>query len=169
MFCISFILLCWMFWDKHLSTCEKRIYKISPKIKILKIFLFHKTYIILYYILYVGAKSEAIRLGLTRAHNLFVLWAWVSYFGLFTTQRLNEITSSSGSFYSLSFPYFFMNLSTTTFSSSNFSYLWSKISGETMITCIVNAMGGLMSLIVSGCLGGNGVWWEWLWKWFPLQ
>ena len=38
-----------------------------------------------------------------------------------------------------------------------------------MITSMVSAMGGPISLIVSGCLGGSRVWREWLWKWFPLS
>jgi len=59
-------------------------------------------------IVVVRVKNKAIRLGLTQTHNLFVLWAWVSYFGSFSVQRLNKITSSSGSFYSLSFPNFFV-------------------------------------------------------------
>ena len=80
----------------------------------------HKIIIIL-----VRAKNEAIVLGLNQTHNLFVLWAWVSYFGLFSAQRLHKITSSSGSFYSLSFPNFFVNLPTKKkpFSSFNFLYL----------------------------------------------
>ena len=32
----------------------------------------------------VRAKNEAVELGLTWAHNLFILWAGVSYFGLFS-------------------------------------------------------------------------------------
>ena len=38
-----------------------------------------------------------------------------------------------------------------------------------MITFMVSAMGGPMSLIVSGWLGGNGTRREWPWNWFPLQ
>ena len=37
-----------------------------------------------------------------------------------------------------------------------------------MITFMVSAMGGPMSLIVSGWLGGNGTRREWPWNWFPL-
>ena len=105
----------------------------------------------------VRTRNKAVGLGLTRAHNLFVLWARVSYFGSFLAQRLNKITFSSRSLYSLSFPNFFVNLSTT-FSSFNFSYLYPEISGETMITSMVSAMGGPISLIVNGCLSGSGVW-----------
>ena len=36
-------------------------------------------------------KIEAIGLGLTRAHNLFVKWVWISYVGLFLAQRLTEV------------------------------------------------------------------------------
>ena len=32
----------------------------------------------------VHVRNETIGLDLTQAHNLFVLWAWVSYFGLFS-------------------------------------------------------------------------------------
>ena len=32
----------------------------------------------------VRAKNEAVELGLTWAHNLFILWARVSYFGSFS-------------------------------------------------------------------------------------
>ena len=38
-----------------------------------------------------------------------------------------------------------------------------------MITSMVSAMGGPISLIVSGWLGGSGMWLEWPWNWFPLQ
>ena len=38
-----------------------------------------------------------------------------------------------------------------------------------MITSMVSAMRGLISLVVSGCLGGSGAWWEWPWNWFPFQ
>ena len=38
-----------------------------------------------------------------------------------------------------------------------------------MITSMVSAMGGPISLIVSGWLGGSGTWLEWPWNWFPLQ
>ena len=54
-------------------------------------------------------------------------------------------------------------------SSFNFSYLYLEISGETMITSMVSAMRGLISLVVSGCLGGSGAWWVWQWNWFPFQ
>ena len=52
----------------------------------------------------VRAKNEAVELGLTRAHNLFILWAGVSYFGSFSALRLNWISSSSRSLSSLFFP-----------------------------------------------------------------
>ena len=41
------------------------------------------------------AKNEAIGLGLTRAHNLFVKWACISYIRLFSVQRLTETISLS--------------------------------------------------------------------------
>ena len=44
---------------------------------------------------FVRIKNEAVGLGLTRAHNLSVRWAWISYVGLFLTQRLSNITSLS--------------------------------------------------------------------------
>ena len=44
---------------------------------------------------FVRTKNEAVGLGLTRAHNLSVRWAWISYVGLFLTQRLSNITSLS--------------------------------------------------------------------------
>ena len=44
---------------------------------------------------YVHAKNEAIGLGLTRTHNLFVKWAWISYVGLFSAQRLTKTISLS--------------------------------------------------------------------------
>ena len=35
-------------------------------------------------LVFVRAKNEAIGLGLTQAHNLFVKWTWISYVGLFS-------------------------------------------------------------------------------------
>ena len=38
-----------------------------------------------------------------------------------------------------------------------------------MITFVVSGKRGPMSLTLSGCLGGSGVWYEWPWNWFPPQ
>ena len=35
-----------------------------------------------------------------------------------------------------------------------------------MITLVVSGIGGPMLLLLSGCLVGSGVWWEWHWNWF---
>ena len=36
-----------------------------------------------------------------------------------------------------------------------------------MITAIVIAVRGPISLVVSGWLGGNGMWWKWPWNLVP--
>ena len=69
----------------------------------------------------VRAKNEAVELGLTWAHNLFILWAGFSYFGSFSAKRLNRISSSSGSLSSLFFPLPYEPFNPL--SSTNFSYL----------------------------------------------
>ena len=38
-----------------------------------------------------------------------------------------------------------------------------------MITAIVSTIGGPMSLVVSGWLGGGGMWRMWLWNLVPTQ
>ena len=35
-----------------------------------------------------------------------------------------------------------------------------------MITLVVSGRGGLMLLLLNGCLVGSGVWWKWHWNWF---
>ena len=36
-----------------------------------------------------------------------------------------------------------------------------------MITAIVSAIGGPISLVISGWLGGSGMWWKWPWNLVP--
>ena len=80
----------------------------------------------------------------------------ISYFGLFSPQRLGETTSLLSDSLSFFTFYFLGNLSTTLFSFL-FLYLQPNISGKIMIALEVSAIGGPISLIISGCLGGSGL------------
>ena len=99
-------------------------------------------------------KDRVTRLNPTWAHNLFVWWVWISYFGSFQILRLNEITFLSFSVFlsldslslpknSIPFPFFS-------------SYLQPIISGGIIITFKTCAMRGPMLLIVSEYLGVSG-------------
>ena len=109
-------------------------------------------------LVFVRAKNEAIGLGLTRAHNLFVKWTWISYVGLFSAQRLTEIISLS--LWITHLTLFFVSLQAFPTSLPPLaSHIYSQVvSGGIIIAFKVSAIGGPISLIVSGCLGGNGVW-----------
>ena len=136
---------------------------------ILNILRFDKFYITLNFqrictILIVRVKNEADGLGLTRTHNLFVRWAWISYIGLFSAQRLLSqlpllLSGLLKSLYSL-----FLFQPSNPHSSFSFSYLQPSVSGG-IYDCLQSQCNRRSNII-------NRKWvfrWEWLWNQFPLQ
>ena len=78
------------------------------------------------------------------------------WFTLWLCSLIHSLTLTHSLSLSLSL-YYFGNLSTT-ISFLQPLYLWPQISGEIVITAIVSAIGGPISSIVSGWLGGSGIW-----------